>query len=230
MTYAQLVQAVYVETNRPDLVQETAQAVLSAIQSVHCTDYYNRDLQSVLITFPTSDYLQVLAASSLPNYRQIQSIRKTDQTTLFTEPTAPDPTNPLGFYGSGSNGVYSAPFNRNYLQKVGVEDIIDNYGCEKTDVFYVAGTSINIRSSCQFTTCFAQYYAYPFVGTLANNYTDMSSWVANELPYAIVYKAAASIFAKIGEDKMIKQYLDPATGMYWEQLNLVRMTLTGDAP
>lgn len=214
MTLAELIAAVYTETNRPDLVTETLQAVLEATQSVHTIDDFYKDVKEAMIVFdqPTW-FLQQLDTSALPQYRNIAYIRKTNPVTTQVEQT-----NGL------LPGNYQYPPNQfSELDRIDIGNILDYYGYERTDVWYQAGLQINMKSSTPLQFAMVGWYSYPNCDPTGVNF---DSWIAAELPYVIVYKAAAGLFAKIGEDKSWAIYMKPPIpgqgddtgGMYYQQV------------
>jgi hypothetical protein len=214
MNLSQLTTAVYTETARPDLVSETLQAILESTLSVHtCEDFYKDITEAVVVFDQPTQYLQTLDTGDLPYYRNMAYIRK---------------TNPIATQVEQTNGLlpnqYIYPPNQfNFLTRIDIGDALDMYGYEKQDVWYQAGNQVNIKSSTalQYTT--VGYYKYPNLDATGVEY---NSWIATEMPYAIIYRASGIIFAKIGEDKSWAMYMkqpipgqgDETGGMYYQQL------------
>lgn len=214
MTLAQLQAAVITETNRPDLIPETLQAVLEATLSIHTVDNFYKDIVEAQVVFndPTL-FLQILDTTTLPLFRNTAYIRKTDPGITAVEQQTSQST--------FSSGQF------NFLKRVDVGDILDNYGYEKADIYYQAGSQINIKSGTALGYITVGWYAYP---NLDPTGVAFASWIAREFPYVIVYKAAAGIFAKIGEDKSWSIYSrapipgrgDDTGGLYYQQLAQLR--------
>ena len=221
-TFNQLCSMVYTETNRPDLIAETAQAVFEATLTAHCSDFYVRDITSVQTTFDVADYIQTLDISTIPYFRAINSFRKAVPGPTLYQPMSGSISDPL--VGDPVTGSYSYPLNEYvFLEELSPDDLLDDYGYEKVDVFYQAGTIINIKSSSPIINGQFQYYSFPEVD-IANSGAGYSSWIANNYPFLIVYGAAASVFAKIGQDVSSKLYADPSIGKYMQQFALFRMS------
>ncbi|CAM6053467.1 unnamed protein product [Sphagnum tenellum] len=211
---------VMTETNRPDLVAETNQAVFEATLSAHSSDFYYKDILQAQMTFNTTDYFQTVDTTTLTNFRSFAFFRK----------AVPGPTLYAPFDGSVSNPL--PPITNNpttlpqvtyaFLDKIEPDDIVDGYGYDKFDVWYQAGTSINVKSSTSLSNAQIGWYAYPELD-IADLGTAFSSWIANELPYVIVYKAAASVMQKIGQTEAIQAYMNPNNGLYFQQLQLLKM-------
>lgn len=208
MNLSQLITAVYTETNRPDLAAETLQAVLEATQSIHSLDNFYKDIYESRVVFdnPTS-YIQTLDTNALPRFRKFSYIRKS-----------------AGPYGLQSLQYSTMTSNQTgLLTEITAADFLDSYGYEKRDVWYAAGSQINIKSSTPLQYAAVGWYQFPVLDATGITF---SSWIAREQPYSIVYKAAGSIFAKIGEDKPWAIYMKPPTpragldsgGMYYHQI------------
>ncbi len=213
MNLAALIAAVYTETNRPDLVDETLQSVLEATLSAHTMEQFPKDIHEAMVVFdqPTQ-YLQTLDTSVIPRYRTTAYVRKLNPVATQVEQT-----------GGLLPFSYQFPPNQfNFLTRVDIGDVIDSYGYEKRDVWYQAGRQINIKSSTPLQYAMVGWYRFPNLDPTGVNF---ESWVAEELPYVIVYAAAGSIFAKIGEKDSFATYMrepipghgDTTGGLYFKQ-------------
>jgi hypothetical protein len=169
--FTDLLANVYTLTNRPDLVAETTLAIKAATLKLHRLDYFAKDLYEVELTFPTSSYFQTLVyASTVPLFRTAKYLRKYDAVGLT----------------AGKE-----------LKAVPIEKVLDSYGIDRVDVYYLAGTAIQIRSSTQEQYFLFGCYLSPNVDTV--NY---ASWIYNEYPYAIVYSAASIVLSAIHQDEL----------------------------
>jgi hypothetical protein len=202
MNLTDLVNAVYTETGRPDMVDETLNAVVASTMKMHCRGRYKKDLQEAKIVFDYCSYIQQLDTSALPLYRNMYYMR------------------PGQLQDFGSNGVFAQQsgdpllpplWDWNFYPAVPMfkmidgEDILDIFGCEKTDVMYQAGTSLNIKASCPFKYAQCGWFKYPNIDT-SNNGANFDSWIAREIPYAIIYDAAATVFTKKGQQDISRTY------------------------
>lgn len=209
MNLTDLQAAVVTETKRPDLVPETLQKVLEATLSCHLTDNYIFDIVESQVVFNDCEYIQELDLTLIPQFRAANYLRKA----------------PLDEY----NKPIWRGRERNFLKHVDLSDVIDNYGYEKQDVWYQAGTQINIKSSTRLQYLLLGYYTYPMIGNTDATY---SSWIAANMPYVIIYRAAGTIFQMIGETSSANNYLRPPApgnamdegGMYYSQLGLLKRT------
>lgn len=123
MTLTELINEVYIITNRPDRVNETSSAVRAATLKAHQSDYYWKDMFEVGVAFTTSDYIQQLDYRALlPNWRALKYLRK------FTPST-----NTPG----------------KLLDIVEPANVFDAYKIQKNDIVYAAGNYLNIKSCTQ---------------------------------------------------------------------------------
>lgn len=227
-TITELQQLVYTETNRPDLINETLNAICEATMTAHNSDFYLKDIVQAQTLFNTADYIQTIATAAIPFYRELAFFRKAvGGPTLYqpmsgsiSDPLAPDPV----------SGSYSYPLNEYvYLTEISSDYILDDYGYEKVDIFYQAGHIINIKSSTPIINGQFGWYSFPNTD-LFNQGAMYSSWIADSYPFLIVYKAAGTIFKKIGQDAATNAYMDPESGLYAEQFAMFKnsnITATG---
>ena len=189
---ASIISDVYTLTNRPDLVSETALAVKAATLKAHQYDDWIKDFQEQSIQFSSADYYQTLDYKSVfPLWRKPRYIRVL-----------------------GSDGTPST-----ILDYIPPEKVIDQYGANRVDVFYVAGAEIQIRTNAQQQYFAVGYYTNPDVTT-----TGFNSWIANDHPFAITYEATAIIFKTIGYDEQVPVY----RGMVQEEMQrLTQHAVTG---
>ena len=183
MNLTELQAEVYTLTNRPDLVAQTLAAVRAATLKVHSADYYYRDIFETGIVFTSAEYLQQIEYKTLiTRWRALKYIRKSD--------------------ASGDcEGVY--------LEVLSIPEMVeDDYGINKSDVCYVAGTVVNIKSSTELQYAILGCYIQPDI-TVAG----YDSWIARDYPYAIVFEAAAMVFKMIGDTEQFAAYTSLAMQM-----------------
>lgn len=170
MTLTELQDEVYAITNRPDLADRTLSAIRASTLKLHQADYFYKDLFESGITFSTSAYLQQIEYRTLfPRWRALKYIRKSD----------------VNAYAGGT-----------ILEVITPEQILDDYKCNRNDVCYVAGETINIRSSTDLQYIFLGCYLNPNVTISGYN-----SWIAKDHPWAIIQTAAAQIFRSTGKQE-----------------------------
>lgn len=195
VSLSSLVSDVYLLTNRPDLVGETTLAVKAATLKAHTSDDYIYDFQENSIQFDTSDYFQSLDVKTIfPLWRKGRYLRIYDNTA----------------YTGGPSTV---------LKYIEPEKVIDEYGANRTDIWYQAGSNLQIR-----TISLAQYFLIGYYKNPDVTENGYNSWIADNYPFAILYEAAAIIFKTIGYDEQVVTY----RGMVAEQLQLLKQSsLTG---
>lgn len=172
-SFASLVADVMTLTNRPDLVNETNLAVKAATLKAHRNDDYIKDFAEYSIQFSVADFYQTLDYKSvIPLWRKPRYIRK--------------------FAGSTPG---------NLLTYIEPEKVVDSYGDSRTDIFYVAGSNIQIRSSDALQYILVGAYVNPDVTA-----SGFNSWIAEDHPFAIIYEASAIVFKTIGFDEQVVTY------------------------
>lgn len=140
MTLTELIEEVYILTNRRDLVGQTLSAVRSATLKIHQADYFYKDLFETGIVFGTAEYLQQLEYKTVvPRWRSLKYLRKTDST---------------GTLGS-------------FFTVVAPEQVLDSYALNRNDICYVAGDVVQIRSSTEFQYAIVGCYRNPDVGAIS---------------------------------------------------------------
>lgn len=166
MTLTELRAEIYNITNRPDLVSLTTTAIKAATLKAHNTDFYSKDIYEMQFSFMAPAFTRSLDYISIvPNYRALKYMRIYD-------------------IASASTGEF--------FKVITPEEILDQFGRELTDVAYVAGRVIEIKSSTEFDTILLGAYVSPVITE-----AGYSSWVADLYPYAIVHEAARVIFGSI---------------------------------
>lgn len=185
MTFEELRTEVYALTNRPDLVAETTSAIKAATLKAHQSDFYSKDIYETGIEFSLAAYNQSLDYTSLiSNFRALKYIKRVTSATDEI----------------GVNFTILTP-----------EEIVDSYGINKTDVCYIAGRMIEIKSSVEFTLGLLGCYVRPIVRE-----DSYFSWVADQFPYAIVFEAARILFKTIGYDEQSAAYRELVGEQYAE--------------
>lgn len=187
MTLAELITSVYSITNRPDMVGQTLLAIQQATLKIHRRDFFVRDIYETGIQFPSAAYLQslepqTLTGTALTRYRALKYARKTDS--------------------SGLPGVL--------FDVIVPELIFDEFGYQRTNVVYGAGSGINFKSSTEFQYIILGCYLAPDIVE-----ATYSSWVAADYPFAIVAEAAASIFKQVGNTDEFAAYTRMAAEEYF---------------
>lgn len=197
MTFNELVAEVMELTRRPDLQTRTEQAVRAATLKAHHSDFFYKDLYEQSVEFGQEYYIQnFLPTDIFTNFRKAKYVR---------------------FWIGGVDGTAGA-----FLEPIQIENALDDYGCNKTNVFYMAGQLLQIRTSAPIKRCLFGAYLHPQI-IPANSYC---SWIANEYPYAIIYEAARVIFKGIGLDQQTSEM----TSLVAEEYRNLKISNVDDVP
>lgn len=197
MTFNELVAEVMELTRRPDLQTRTEQAVRAATLKAHHSDFFYKDLYEQSVEFGQEYYIQnFLPTDIFTNFRKAKYVR---------------------FWNGDVNGYAGA-----FLEPIQIENALDDYGCNKTNVFYMAGQLLQIRTSAPIKRCLFGAYLHPQI-IPANSYC---SWIAKEYPYAIIYEAARVIFKGIGLDQQTSEM----TSLVAEEYRNLKISNVDDVP
>jgi hypothetical protein len=170
MTLEELLQEVYNLTDRPELVALSKTAIKSATLKGHMSDFYYRDIYEIGVQLSEPTYIySFIPYDIISNFRAPAYIKRVADEN-DEQGKAFDPITP--------------------------DDVLDAYKCLRSDVYYSAGRTLEIRSSVEFSKMLVGAYVLPIV-------TDegFSSWIAELVPYYIIYEAAAKVFKAIGQDQ-----------------------------
>jgi hypothetical protein len=180
MNFGQLCDQVAVITNRPDLVAETQLAVRRSTLYLHGIDTFFRDLAEKRLTFDaTSSQFSVDILKNFTGLRKLRYIKAFDVTT----------------------GVIKRD-----IKVIQPDNLWDEFGRYKSDVYYVAGNNLNMKTSEAESSFLIGYYTMP-------NVTDaFYSWIADIYPYAIIEDAAGRILHMIGQIDEGNKFVDPQKG------------------
>lgn len=158
------------KTNRPELVAETQLAVRMATNAIHLLDFFMRDATEQLFTLPALNYNAQFDITALTRFRKLRYIKKFDLASQVTRE------------GEDHQMMEADPAH-----------LFDRYNIVKTNLFYLAGTNLNVKSSTNEQAWLLSWYMYP--NTDPETY---KSWVADVYPAIIIDRAVADIFRDIG--------------------------------
>lgn len=175
MDFNQLVEEVVTLVKRNDRQAEIQSAIRSATLKAHRKDFYYRDLSESGVQFKEPDFIQNFQPTQIfgSRFRKLKYIRYWN-------------------YDVPSSTGYGAPGD--LLTPIDIENIKDLYGYTKTDVYYMAGELIQIRTARPLSHCLVGVYLNPVIATPET----YQSWIADMYPYAIIYEAARQVFMRIG--------------------------------
>lgn len=197
MNFEELTKEVIVITKRPDLLERIQGAVKAATLKMHHSDFYYRDIYEVAVEFSEEGILQNFIPTEVaPLFRKIKYVR---------------------FWNGGVDGTPGR-----FLENIQIENSNDQYGYIKSDVFYMAGQKLQIRTTSAVKHVLFGCYLHPVI-TPASSY---KSWIADEYPYAIVYEAARTIFRSIGFQEQANEYSQLTS----EILSEIRLSCVDDTP
>lgn len=197
MTFDELCDEVQIIVKRPDLAQRIQSAVRAATEKLHSLDFFYKDLIEVPVEFDEALAIQNFVPKEVvPRFRKAKYIR---------------------FWNGGVDGSAGT-----FLKSIQIENAIDGYGYEKVNVFYMAGTMLQMRTDPAVLRILFGAYIYPTV-TPASSY---SSWIAEEYPWGIVYEASRAIFRSISLQEQAGEY-EKLTA---EVVSEMRMSCIDDIP
>lgn len=196
--YNGLIQSVYVETGRPDLVAETAAAVKQAVVGLHARGRYLKDIKRARVTFDYCSFIQELEIVGLPFYRNLAYakmgvVENLNDYGVYTPPLGPI-VPPLYDWPW-------APYALPEFTVIEADDILNVNGYEKVDVVYQAGKSLYFKAQRPFQFVQFGWYAYPNTD-ISNNAANFESWIADEYPYAVTLMAAGNVYGKKGQNDL----------------------------
>lgn len=143
MTFDELIEEVYLITNRRDLVARTKSAVKAATLKAHKSDFFSKDIFETGVEFTDPDFRQSLDyVSLLSNFRALSYLRRVE-----------DENDDVG----------------KFFDIVTPAETLDSYGINRVDIAYVAGRVLEIRSSVCFTKMLMGAYVLPIVREGAYN-------------------------------------------------------------
>lgn len=184
-TLNELCQDVYTLTGRPDLVADTQLALRAAARKFHLIDFWFRDHQEKALDLGTPNQnFSFDIPSNFTNWRKFSYIRPVDP-------------------------IQGMPKDK-YIKFQDPTAIFDEFGRSKTDVFYTAGTRINMKTLDSESAFLFGWYSFPNLGP-----SNFASWIADMYPELLVYAATGEILNVIGQVDEANKILDPAKGMIY---------------
>jgi len=167
-TLASLTADVISITKRPDITA-TPLHIKNALLKAHTADYFLKDIYETNFQFGAAASIYQLDYKLLiPRFRTIKYLTVIDPISLQMV---------------------------RRFEPVEIDKVMDGYGYIRTDVYYLAGNQLQIRSADTAKVFGIGCYLYPDTTLVA------PSWIADEFPFAIVYEAARTLFKTIGYDE-----------------------------
>jgi len=208
---------VYTITNRPDLVQETKVAIRKAIRKFHGADTFKRDLVQSRLTMstytPTAEgqYRWAIPLDTFTRFRRVADLR------YPPELMPPENSNVLV-----TNWAQGYSVGRQFTE-VAPNNIFDTYRAEKQNYYFVAGTTLTIKSGWYIDYLDLLYYQWPEVPLAAT--TPFATWIVDQYPDAIQEEACAMVFKMIGKDDEFQRF----NALFAENLQIIRGTDIGES-
>lgn len=196
MNFQELCDEVKSITRRPDLSARIESAVKASTLKAHQSDFYYPDIIEAAVEFTNESHIQNFNA-----YEIVPRFRKAKYLRQWFGEVGGDPGK--------------------FYEHIQIEEAFDGYGYIKQDVFYFAGQNLQIRSRIPVKRVLFGCYVHPSLDT--NNFT---SWIAKEVPFAIIYDACRTLFKSIALDAEARDY-DNLTS---EQYASLKMSYIDDAP
>lgn len=197
MTFDEMVQEVISITKRPDLQSRIESNVRAATLKAHNSDYYYRDLYEIPIAFTNIFQLQSFVPTEVaPQFRMVKYIRI--------------------WQGQEDGDV------GDFLTPIQIENSQDGYGYIKTNVFYMAGQALQIRGACAIDKVLFGCYLFPVITPS----TAYNSWIATDMPYAIIYEAARVTFKSYSFTEQANEY----GALVQEQYSELKMSYVESVP
>jgi hypothetical protein len=168
MNFSDLVNEVQSITARPDLTTKAQSAVSAATLKAHTSGFYYNDLVELAVQFDAPRTIQTFDPTQISSY-----YRRVKYMRIWD--------------GDTTGGA------KEFLEHINTEAALDSYGYLRLNVFYMAGKFLQIRTYDALSKILLGFYRYPDITS-----TGFNSWIANEMPWAIIWEAARTIFNQIG--------------------------------
>jgi len=182
MTFNEMLEEVYVHTNRRALVSESTNALKNAARHYHAVENWPRDYVENTYTLPTAGYRFTLAEDTVfPLWRVMGYIRKWDPAGL----------DPLTGLATGSPGTM--------FTNIDASTILGAYNEERVNVYWGAGTNLSFVSNTEVDAIKFGYYAWPTLYPAAS----MNSWFMLKFPELLIVRAALEIFKQVSDKEKI---------------------------
>jgi hypothetical protein len=198
--WTDLVADIYVWTNRPDLVNETALALRNAIRTAHRQGVFWRDIVTTSVTLDVAQVQSFSFSDKCPGMRQLVYIKS--------------PEVPSSETANGTEDVYMA--------EAEPRNLLDLDGYPKTNVYWGIGDVAYIRALNPVATYEIGYTQQPNT----NSDTLTEDWLIAEYRDVVILFAASTVLAGIGE-KEIKARVDQLLIICLNNLTSDNLEVTG---
>lgn len=188
MSYTDILNAVIENTSRPDQVSIHSRNIRQATLQLHSGNFWNKDVQLAQLDCVNPQTAQTLPLGTIDNYRRMKNLIILD-----------------------SNLNEIPEYN---ILPADTETLLDENAQSRTNIWWQAGSAVNVRCQDPFRFINVYYYAAPKLGT-----TDVtfSSWIADLYPFAIIDLAVRMYKALTGEQETARM-MDEITRLNMETL------------
>lgn len=182
-THAELIADVVIATGRPDLVAtgDIDLAIRRATLKLHSMACWPMDLAETVVTFADTA-LRTQSINTLINLERFRCVKYIRE---YTAPVTNQAT-PLA----------------KFFARQEPDAVLDDYNTERSNVWYLGGSNINLRGRAAVGAVTVGWFQYPVTVSAAL----YSSWIANIAPFCIVDEAAQMIFKSTGNLDMARAY------------------------
>lgn len=200
-TLTEVINDVHILTNRPDLVAEARVAIRKAIMKLHAADTFKRDLAVTRLQMATQTPVGTDQFRWSVTLSTFSSFRKPKSLIYPLELPAPEG-------------------DREY-KELQVDNLFDRYGYETPNYFYIAGSTLVIKSAFSVDYLDFWYYKWPTINFTTGTH---SSWIVDQYPDAVVEEAAGAVFKMIGKDDEYNRYEQ----LFAQNISILRATDVGE--
>lgn len=169
-TWSDLLTEVMTLTKRPDMIVQSEIALRQSVRNAHKSGKYWRDLVEVTLTALDLD--------------QVQSIDIATNLPKFRQMVY----------------IKSTEQEDKYFNPVLVDDLLDNDGYARTNVYWGFGSAIKIRAYSPESSYKFGYWKYPTVPMGTS--TTFDSWIAEEHSDLLTLWAAVTVLNQVGENEI----------------------------
>jgi hypothetical protein len=108
------------------------------------------------------------------------------------------------------------------FREVSPDALFDRYSAEHLNYFFIAGTTLTIRSAWGMDYLDFTYYQYPSIPSATSD--PITSWICDQYPDAVIEEAAGTVFKMIGKDDEYQRYAQ----LFAENISILRATDVGE--
>lgn len=169
-----LLPKVYEQSSHPEMESETVRAIRAAVQYYHKLDFLKFDTKEVAIPWnATAGRFEIDTATLLPGFREVEAM-----------------------HGLDNNGNIVARF-----EETTPDHLFDMNGDRRNNIFYLAGSSIQLITDAAPTQLLVNYFSMPPLGA-----DNLYTWLLPDNEEAIIDFACWKIFGILGQKERIASH------------------------